>query len=154
MCERQKLILNPSSSRPLRHGKGSLFEGGVRVPAFVWSPLLRKRGRITNQIFSNVDWLPTLYEAAGGDLSDLAGYNLSGVSQWSSLQGTTPFCRHAMWFFFDKFLSAGISYGPRRELPVNINAGTNTSCMIYEDQYGGLFKLLAGNVFDNTFAGW
>jgi arylsulfatase B len=112
-----------------------VFEGGVRVPGFIWSPLLQKRGRITNQLFGNIDWLPTLYEAAGGDLADLQPHNLMGVSHWKSFQ-------------------AGLSYGPRKELPVNINAPSHTQCMIYEDQYGGLYKLLQGNVFDNSFFGW
>ena len=26
--------------------------------------------------------------------------------------------------------------------------------MTYEDQYGGLYKIIHGNVFDNAFLGW
>ncbi|OQV17332.1 putative Arylsulfatase J [Hypsibius exemplaris] len=47
-----------ASNWPLRMGKGSLFEGGVRVPGFIWSPLLKKRGRVTNQLFHVTDGCP------------------------------------------------------------------------------------------------
>ncbi|KAH9488857.1 hypothetical protein Btru_059286 [Bulinus truncatus] len=51
---------------PLRGGKSSIWEGGTRVPTFVYSQthLQRKTTRI-NQIMHSVDWLPTLLEAAG-----------------------------------------------------------------------------------------
>ena len=49
---------------------------------------------------------------------------------------------------------AGLNYGPRKELVNNIDQIANAYAMIYEDQYGGLYKLLGGNVFDNSFIGW
>lgn len=78
---------NYGSNWPLRHGKGSHFDGGVRTDSFIWSPLLPKRGRITDQLFHATDWLPTMYEAAGGDVNQLGDRpgDLSGVSQWKSL---------------------------------------------------------------------
>ena len=42
---------NHGSNWPLRHGKGTLFEGGVRTLAFLWTPLTPKRARITKQLF-------------------------------------------------------------------------------------------------------
>jgi len=128
---------NHGSNWPLRMGKGVLFEGGVRTNSFIWSPLLPKRGRITEQLFHVTDWLPTLYEAAGGDVNQL-GFSpgdLSGMSQWRSLYG-------------------GLNYGPRTELVNNIDTKGNQYAMIYQDSYGTLYKLQGGNVFGNTWIGW
>ena len=46
------------SNMPLRGGKHFLFEGGVRVPAFVHSELIppARRGATFNGLFSVVDW--------------------------------------------------------------------------------------------------
>ncbi|KAM7310768.1 putative arylsulfatase B [Ixodes scapularis] len=50
---------------PLRGGKFTLWEGGLRTTAFIWSPLLEKSRRVSNQMMHIADWLPTLYSAAG-----------------------------------------------------------------------------------------
>ncbi|KAG0410838.1 hypothetical protein HPB47_012042, partial [Ixodes persulcatus] len=55
---------NLSFNFPLRGMKGTYFEGGVRVPAFVWSPLLNKTRRTSTQLMHVTDWLPTLFSAA------------------------------------------------------------------------------------------
>jgi arylsulfatase A-like enzyme len=65
-----------SSNKPLRGGKGQLFEGGIRVPfAMQW------RGRIApsvnNQPAISLDILPTALAAAGlNALANLDGINL------------------------------------------------------------------------------
>lgn len=45
--------------------KESPWEGGVRGVAAVWSPLLNKTQRVSNQLMHVSDWLPTFYSAAG-----------------------------------------------------------------------------------------
>lgn len=60
--------LNAASNYPLKGVKNTLWEGGTRVPAFIWSPLLEKRNRVSNQYMYFTDWLPTLYHAAGGNV--------------------------------------------------------------------------------------
>nr|CAD7413544.1 unnamed protein product [Timema poppensis] len=56
---------NWGSNYPLRGLKDTLWEGGVRVPGFIWSPLLQQTPRVSNQVMHITDWLPTLYTAAG-----------------------------------------------------------------------------------------
>ncbi|KAI5632948.1 sulfatase domain-containing protein [Phthorimaea operculella] len=85
---------NAASNYPLRGVKNTLWEGGVRGAALLWSPLLDKRSRVSTQLVHLVDWLPTLYTAAGGNASDL-GNNLDGFSLWESLSKDLPSPRAA-----------------------------------------------------------
>jgi len=59
------------SSYPLRGWKTQLYEGGVRVPGFVHSPLLPAsvRGTVSHELFHVTDWLPTLCHVAGAEIS-------------------------------------------------------------------------------------
>ncbi len=50
---------------PFVQVKDTLWEGGVRGAALVWSPLLKSSPRVSNQMMNIQDWLPTLYSAAG-----------------------------------------------------------------------------------------
>ena len=50
---------------PFRATKGTVFEGGFRVPAIIRWPGKVKPGTVENGIFSGLDWLPTLAAAAG-----------------------------------------------------------------------------------------
>ena len=50
---------------PFKATKGTVFEGGFRVPAIIRWPGKIKPGSVENGIFSGLDWLPTLTDAAG-----------------------------------------------------------------------------------------
>lgn len=50
---------------PLRAGKGSAYEGGLRVPCLVRWPAVAKAGQVNATLVHVVDWLPTLLAAAG-----------------------------------------------------------------------------------------
>lgn len=45
--------------------KNTGWEGGVRGVAAIWSPLIKKRKRVSNQLMYMADWLPTLLPIAG-----------------------------------------------------------------------------------------
>ncbi|XP_075214338.1 arylsulfatase B-like [Lycorma delicatula] len=74
---------NRGSNYPLRGIKETPWEGAVRSVAAVWSPLIKKTQRVSNQLMHMVDWLPTLYSMAGGDISDLG--DIDGMNMWSML---------------------------------------------------------------------
>ena len=54
-----------TSNAPLRGGKSQLYEGGIRVPLIVSWPGEIPEGETTSQPTINVDFYPTLLEAAG-----------------------------------------------------------------------------------------
>ncbi|OTF69288.1 arylsulfatase B-like protein [Euroglyphus maynei] len=70
------------SNWPLKGGKYTLWEGGVRGTAFIWSRLFPK-SFVNNQLMHITDILPTLYTASGGNISDLG--NIDGHNQWNQL---------------------------------------------------------------------
>ncbi len=55
----------PGSNAPLRAGKGTLFEGGIRTPMIALWPGHIRQGAISNEFAIGADLAPTLCEAAG-----------------------------------------------------------------------------------------
>ena len=52
---------------PLRSGKVSTWEGGVRVPTIFWAPGKIEAGTECNELATTMDMLPTLARLAGAD---------------------------------------------------------------------------------------
>ena len=71
------------SSGGLREGKGSAWEGGVRVPCIVSLPGVIPAGTITNQLASTMDILPTLAALLDAPLPDqkIDGVNILPLLQ-------------------------------------------------------------------------
>ena len=103
---------------PFRATKGTVFEGGFRVPAIIRWPGKVKPGTIENGIFSGLDWLPTLAAAAGNPditkqllngvkLGDRTYKNhLDGYNQMDLLLGKGPSARHELFYFGGPALGA------------------------------------------------
>lgn len=73
-----------SGNLPLRGQKHTLWEGGVRVPAFLHGPAIGvPAGKVTHRLVAHVDWLPTLLLRGQGSLSQ--PLPLDGVDQWAAL---------------------------------------------------------------------
>ena len=58
---------NVTSNAPLRAGKSSLYEGGIRVPLIVRWPKVVPPGTVCHTPTSNVDFYPTLLECIGSE---------------------------------------------------------------------------------------
>lgn len=69
----------------LRGRKGTVYEGGIRVPCFVRWPSILKSGRNIDRIAAHIDVLPTLLDACGARTPD--GLLLDGVSLLPLLRG-------------------------------------------------------------------
>ena len=77
----------PADNAPFSGGKGSLREGGVRVPAFVnWPAKLKPR--VVNEPLHMVDVMPTLLALAGGKGS--ADHPFDGRDMWKTLSEGAP----------------------------------------------------------------
>ena len=88
---------NSGSNWPLRGGKHTLFEGGTRVPAFVWG--LGLKPRVESRIFHITDWYPTILGLVDPLDQDL---DLDGVNQWNALKNiSAPWPRNSMIYNID-----------------------------------------------------
>ncbi|KAH7944165.1 hypothetical protein HPB52_016692 [Rhipicephalus sanguineus] len=68
---------------PLRGTKLSVWEGSMRVPAFVWSPLLKRKRWVSNAPMHFIDLFTTVYSVAGGDTSRLE--DVDGLDMWEHM---------------------------------------------------------------------
>lgn len=88
------------SNGPLRGAKGSVWEGGHRVPAIAWQPGTIMASRTTDQLSATMDVWPTLAELAAAPLP--ADRPLDGVSLVPVLRGETGVDRGPLyWSFMD-----------------------------------------------------
>ena len=67
---------------PLRGGKGSIYEGGTKVPGIVFSSQLKNPGTKYNGLMHIVDWLPTITRLAGVQKSP---EGLDGLDQYDAI---------------------------------------------------------------------
>lgn len=56
------------SALPLRAGKGSTYEGGMRVPCIMWWPGTIPAGTVSSEMATTMDLLPTFARLAGAEL--------------------------------------------------------------------------------------
>jgi arylsulfatase A-like enzyme len=83
------------SNRPLRGRKGSLYEGGIRVPLIACWPGTVTAGTTSDAVVSTIDILPTIKDLAGaGDWADLDGVSLAGV-----LTRQESLARETYWYY-------------------------------------------------------
>ena len=57
----------PTSNVPFRSGKGTLYEGGIRVPLMIRWPGRTKAGTICSELVTSQDFFPTFAEAFDSD---------------------------------------------------------------------------------------
>ena len=74
-----------TSNYPLRQGKGSIFEGGVRVPLIVKWPGKAVEGSISEVLVNGTDHYPTMLEMAGLPL--MPEQHVDGRSYMKATQG-------------------------------------------------------------------
>jgi arylsulfatase len=103
---------------PFAGAKGTVLDGGFRVPCIVRWPGVVTKGKIENGLMSGLDWYPTLVAAAGNpniaeELKkgrELNGRryrsHLDGYDQREFLAGKAPSERHEIYYFAEAALGA------------------------------------------------
>ncbi|MCU4155748.1 sulfatase [Carboxylicivirga sp. A043] len=91
------------SAYPLREGKGSMWEGGHRVPCIMYWPNQIKGGQETDKLASTIDLLPTIANVTG---ANLPGNKLDGVDITPLLKGEDVTPRNEFWCYYGGELHA------------------------------------------------
>jgi arylsulfatase A-like enzyme len=103
---------------PFAGAKGTVMEGGFRVPCILRWPGHVPADSVQNGIFSGMDWFPTFLAAAGNpDINDqlLKGVklgdrtyknHLDGYNQMDLITGKGPSARHEIFYFAESTLGA------------------------------------------------
>lgn len=91
-----------SCQDPLRAGKGSYYEGGIRVPlVFSWPGMINPGMRKEEPVIQ-LDFYPTLMELTGTEFPA----DLDGLSLWPLLSGNGKLQDRALYFHFPVYLQA------------------------------------------------
>ena len=100
--------IDGGSAGPLRDGKGSLYEGGVRVPGiFRWPAKIPAHSR-TEAIAGNLDLLPTIGSLAGAQLPQ--DRVVDGRDLWPILSGESERSPHRYFHYFGGSREGSINY--------------------------------------------
>ncbi|MFY9569948.1 MAG: sulfatase, partial [Blastocatellia bacterium] len=91
------------SAGPLREGKGTTWEGGMRVPAVFWWPG-KIRPAVVLDIGSNMDLFVTAIKLAGGEPP--ADRRIDGFDLRGALIERAAGTRHLMYYYWDSELRA------------------------------------------------
>jgi arylsulfatase A-like enzyme len=132
-----------TSNRPLRYGKASAYEGGVRVPLIVHWPGVTKAGSASDVATITMDMFPTLVEMCGLSMAEKegaagAGRGLDGVSLAPVLRGSGAPTREALYWHYPHHqhyqLGGTMPYGA-------IRAGDFKLIEFYNDRHVELYNI-------------
>jgi arylsulfatase A len=101
--------LHGGSAGLLREGKGSTWEGGVRVPCLAWWPGTVAPGRTSLELASELDLFTTCLDLAGAKIPE--DRPIDGVSLLPLLRGTGPSPRSHVFYYHGSDLFA-VRVGP------------------------------------------
>jgi len=98
-----------TDNSPLRAGKGTIYEGGVRVCAFACWPGRIPAGKVVKEPVHIVDWYPTLVKLAGG--SPKQKLPLDGMDIWPVVAQGAPTPHDALLLSATSYGNAAIRMG-------------------------------------------
>ncbi len=129
-------LIRSTSNAPLRAGKGSSYEGGVREPLIVKWPGVTKPGSVCHEPVITTDFYPTMLAMAGtaGDTNHNA--HVDGVSIVPLLKdAAAKLRRDALYWHYPHYHPGGATpYGA-------VRAGDWRLVEFYEDNHVELYNL-------------
>ncbi|MGH7136496.1 MAG: sulfatase [Pirellulales bacterium] len=125
-----------TSNVPLRAGKGSVYEGGVRVPLIVRWPGVTTPGSTSSEAVIGIDYFPTLLEIAGVPIATDDSRAPDGVSLVPLLKNSrAALGREAIYWHYPH-------YHPGGATPYSaIRSGDYRLVEFYEDDHFELYNL-------------
>lgn len=125
-------LMRSTDNRPARVGKGSAYEGGVRVPLIVKYAQAVPAGTTSDAAVMSIDYLPTILDLCG---LPPARHPIDGVSFASVLKQTGPLARSELFWHYPHYHPGGATpYGAIRN-------GDWRLVEFYEDDHVELYNL-------------
>src|SRR5438477_11225152 len=119
----ENITFPDGGTTPFKGGKLTTWEGGMRAPLVARWPGHIKPGTVKNQMFSALDWLPTLVDIAGGPKGDalkkqieagtypgIVKTTLDGVDQRAYLEGTSEKSAREVFFYYTGARPSAVRY--------------------------------------------
>ncbi len=123
----------PSRISPLKGSKGSLYEGGLKVPAVVWGYGVKASGQVCEEVVVGMDFYPTLVELAG--LSNDPSHRPDGMSLVPLFRGEKSLERESLFWHFPCYIGKGSPSSVIRK-------GNLKLIHFFEDKRSELYDLL------------
>ena len=98
------------TAHPLRGGKGSTWEGGLREPALIWWPGHVPAGEVRDAVTGTIDLLPTFAALAGAKIPENVTIDGADISR-VLLGQTATSAREAQFYYLEWQLQA-VRVGP------------------------------------------
>ncbi|XP_061821723.2 arylsulfatase I [Nerophis lumbriciformis] len=137
--------LSGGSNWPLRGGKGTYWEGGIRAVGFVHSPILKRKGVISKALIHVSDWYPTLLALSGTGQSL---HGLDGHDVWGTISEGLPSPRTEILFNIDP---VSRKPGEPYDKALVLNGFGIWDTAVRAAIRAGDWKLLTGNVGDGDW---
>ena len=125
--------------KPLRGGKGMYYEGGIRVPMFVYWPGKIKPGSRCEEPVLGTDFYPTFLQLAGRSVPP--NYELDGTSILPLFKGEEKLNRESLFWHFPCYLQAyqGMTDESRdpifRTRPVSVIRKRDWKLMMFHEEW-------------------
>ena len=105
LTQRYGKIDGIADNHPLRRGKGSAYEGGVRVPMIAHWPGVIPAGRTNDEPVMTIDFFPTFVDLAG---ISAGSFEFDGISLAGLLRGDhTKLQRDALYWHYPHYHAGG-----------------------------------------------